>query len=61
MIESAYGDDAAFLFPSREINERKTPKIMKHCAKWGMEVHFGITETPDTKVKISKTELLFIA
>ena len=26
-----------------------------------MEVHYGITETPDTKGKISKTELLFVA
>ena len=34
---------------------------MKHCAEWGMEVHSGITETPDTKGKISKTELLFVA
>ena len=36
MTESAYADDAAFLFPSREIAERDTPGIMKHCAKWGM-------------------------
>ena len=61
MTESAYADDAAFLFPSREISERDTPRIMKHCAKWGMEVHSGITETPDTKGKTSKTELLFVA
>ena len=33
---------------------------MKHCAEWGMEVHSGITETPDAKSKTSKTELLFI-
>ena len=61
MTESAYADDAAFLFPSREIAERDTPRIMKHFAEWGMEVHSGITETPDTKGKTSKTELLFVA
>ena len=61
MTESAYADDAAFLFPSREISERDTPWIMKHCVKWGMEVHSGITETPDAKGKTSKTELLFVA
>ena len=33
---------------------------MKYCAEWGMEVHSGITETPDAKGKTSKTELLFI-
>ena len=33
---------------------------MKHCAEWGMEVNSGITETPDTKGKTSKTELLFV-
>ena len=32
MTESAYANDAAFLFPSREIAERNTPRIMKHCA-----------------------------
>ena len=36
MTESAYADDAAFIFPSREIAERDTPRIMKHCAEWGM-------------------------
>ena len=61
MTESAYADDASFLFSSREIAERDTPRIMKHCVKWGMEVHSGITETPDTKGKTSKTELLFVA
>ena len=60
MIESAYANDAAFLFPSREIAERDTPQIMKHCAEWGMEVHSEITETPDAKGKASKTELLFV-
>ena len=60
MTELAYADDAAFLFPSREIAERNTPRIMKHCAEWGMEVHSGITETPDAKGKTSKTELLFV-
>ena len=61
MKELAYADGAAFLFPSREIDERDTPRVMKHCAEWGMEVHSGITETPDTKGKTSKTELLFVA
>ena len=28
MTESAYADDAAFVFPSREISERDTPRIM---------------------------------
>ena len=60
MTESAYADDAAFLFPSIEIAERDTPRIMKHCAEWGKEVHSGIIETPDTKVKTSETELLFV-
>ena len=60
MTESAYADDAAFLFPSREIAERDTTQIMKHCAEWGMEVHSGITETPDAKGKTSKTELIFV-
>ena len=60
MIESAYADDAAFLFPSRENFERDTHRIMKHCAEWGMEVHSGITETPDSKGKTSKMELLFV-
>ena len=36
MKESAYAEDAAFLLPSREISERDTPRIMKHCSKWGM-------------------------
>ena len=61
MTKSAYASDAAFLFPSREIAERDTPQIMKHCAKWGMEVHSGITKTPDTKGTTSKTDLLFVA
>ena len=61
MSESAYADDAAFLFPSREIAERDTSRIMKHCAEWGMEVQSGITETPHTKGKTTKTELLFVA
>ena len=61
MTESAYADNDAFLFSSREISERDTPRIMKRCAKWGMEVHSEITETPDTKGKTSKTELLFVA
>ena len=60
MTESEYADNAAFLFPSREISESDTPRIMKHCAKWRMEVHSGITETPDAKGKTSKTELLFV-
>ena len=28
MTESAYADDAAFLFPSIQIDERDTPRIM---------------------------------
>ena len=60
MTESEYADDAAFLFQSREIAKRDTTLIMKHCAEWGMEVHSRITETPDTKGKTSKTELLFV-
>ena len=36
MKESAYAEDATFLLPSREISERDTPRIMKHCSKWGM-------------------------
>ena len=60
MTESAYANDAAFLFPSTEIAERDTPRIMKHCAEWGMEVHSGITETPEAEGKTSKTELLFV-
>ena len=60
ITESAYSDDDAFLFPSREIAECNTPRIIKHCAEWGTEVHSGITETPDTKGKTSKTELLFV-
>ena len=47
MTESAYANDANFLFPSREISEHDDPRIMKHCAEWGMEVHSGITETPE--------------
>ena len=61
MTESSYADDDAFLFPSMEIAERGTPCSMKHCAEWGMEVQSGITETPHTKGKTSKTELLFVA
>ena len=60
MTESPYADNAAFLFPSREIAERNTPRIIKHCAEWGMEVHSGITKTPNAKGKTSKTELLFV-
>ena len=60
ITESAYADDADFLFPSREIAECYTPGIMKHCAEWGMEVHSGTTKTPDAKGKTSKTELLFV-
>ena len=36
MTESAYANDAAFLFSCTEISERDNPRIMKHCAKWGM-------------------------
>ena len=61
MTESAYADDAAFLFPFKKIAERDTPRITKHYTKWGMEFHSGITETPDIKGKKSKTELLFVA
>ena len=60
MTESAYADDASFLFPSREIAKRDTPRLMKQCSEWGMEFHSGITETPDSKGKTSKTELLFV-
>ena len=61
MTESAYADNSAFIFPSREISERDTTQIMKHCSEWRIEVHSGITETPDTKGKTSKTVLLFVA
>ena len=35
ITESAYADDAAFLFPSREIAERDTPRIMKKLCRMG--------------------------
>ena len=60
MTESAYADDAVFIFLSRETAERDTPRIMKHYAEWGMEVPSGITKTPDAKGKTSKTELIFV-
>ena len=60
MTESAYAGGADFLFPSREIAERDTPRIMKHCAEWGIEFNSGITKTPNTKGKASKMELLFV-
>jgi hypothetical protein len=61
MSESAYADDAAFLFPSREIAARDTSHIIQHCNDWGMEIHHGLLENGNGKQKESKTKLLFVA
>ena len=53
--DSEYADDTAFAFTSREDCARMTPAVVKHFARWGMEVHVG------TDTKGSKSEVLFCA
>ena len=55
--DSEYADDAALLFCSREDVDTHSPRFMKHCADWGMEVHAGDRRAG----KASKTEVLFVA
>eukprot|EP00957_Ditylum_brightwellii_P200579 15290651-Ditylum_brightwellii.AAC.1 len=49
MSESAYFDDAVFLFNSRDEAETETPCIMQHCYDWGMEVQHGLLATETEK------------
>ena len=51
MTESAYADDAAFIFPYREIAERDTPRIMKHCAEWEWKITLGSPKPQTQKAK----------
>ena len=53
--DSEYADDTAFTFDSREECAKMTPLIIKHFARWGLEVHVG------TEEKESKSEILFCA
>eukprot|EP00957_Ditylum_brightwellii_P054005 4090483-Ditylum_brightwellii.AAC.1 len=61
LSESAYADDAAFLFSLRAAAEQETPCIYQHCTDWGMEVRSGTPTTSTTKGKVSKSKILFIA
>ena len=54
--ESAYADDAAFLYWDRDHAAEETPRLIKHCDNWGMEVHTGDRRAGTT----SKSEMLFV-
>ena len=57
IVDSEYADDTALPFCSRKDVEEQTPKVMTHFARWGMEVHAGVSEPR----KESKSEILFCA
>eukprot|EP00957_Ditylum_brightwellii_P180384 13741063-Ditylum_brightwellii.AAC.1 len=61
LSESAYADNAVFLFSSRAAAEQETPRVYQHCTDWGMGVHSGTATTSITKGKVSKSKILFIA
>ena len=53
--DSEYADDTAVLYTSRERLEAGVPQLIKHFARFGLEVHTGNTRTK----KDSKSEVLF--
>ena len=55
LSDSEYADDTGFVFTSREDTQRMTPLVVKHFARWGMQVHVGKDD------KGSKSEILFCA
>eukprot|EP00957_Ditylum_brightwellii_P129774 9899182-Ditylum_brightwellii.AAC.1 len=61
MSQSAYDDDAAFLFSSQEEAKHNTLWILQNCSNWGIDVHHGLLATENKKRKDFKTELLFMA
>ena len=56
--DSEYADDTAALFVSREAIAKYSPLLVKHFARFGLEVHMGDIRKPKKK---SKTECLFVA
>jgi len=56
--DSEYADDTAALFVSRNALAKYSPLLVKHFAKFGLEVHVGDIRKPKKK---SKTEVLFVA
>ena len=56
--DSEYADDTAALFVSRYALAKYSPLLVKHFAKFGLEVHVGDIRKPKKK---SKTEVLFVA
>ena len=69
--DSEYADDTGLLFCSRHDVTHRTPLIMAHFSRWGMEIHSGICDplihsgfldhTALPTVKGSKSEVLFCA
>ena len=53
--DSEYADDTAALFVSRESVDTDVPRLIRHFARFGMEVHTGNTRLK----KLSKSEILF--
>ena len=56
--DSEYADDTAALFVSRNALDKYSPLLVRHFAKFGLEVHVGDVRKPKKK---SKTEVLFVA
>ena len=42
--DSEYADDTGLAFCSRTDVETQTPRVMRHFAKWGMEIHAGVLD-----------------
>ena len=55
VADSEYADDTAVLFTSRTEVVELTPHMVKHFARFGMDIHVG------TERKASKSEVLFVA
>ena len=55
VADSEYADDTAVLFTSRTDVVKLTPHMIKHFARFGMDIHVG------TDKKASKSEVLFVA
>eukprot|EP00957_Ditylum_brightwellii_P188236 14329605-Ditylum_brightwellii.AAC.1 len=55
MSESAYDNDAAFVFSSRAVLARETPFTLQHCSIWEIEDNHGLLATYRERQKESKT------
>jgi hypothetical protein len=45
----------------QDVEEQRTPKVMTHFERWGLEIHAGVLETEQKPRKESKSEILFCA